>query len=281
MAHIDYLSFSFTPTPVAFEIASDDVPGRAVALLEAELGEEWCAYYLAEARFSKTTPMRPYSWAARYEEWGLEVHCHPSLPHAYVRLPGAACHYLNSRGRGVFDLAVARAERVTRIDLAHDFATPITPSEVGEAGFSPRIKSYSIVKSATGETLYLGARQSEKFTRVYKYEYPHERAGLLRVEMEYKGSKGKAIAAALGDGIPGIYWGEFDALGIIALAELRAASEDARTVSVPRTNPAAAGTYKWLTEVALPSIRKAIATGVLDKVTVMEYVEYTYSDIPF
>lgn len=281
MPHIDYFSFTFPPAPEVFEIAVNEYAERAVLLLARELGGEWCDYYLVSKEFSVVSPMRPYAHAARHDRTGIEVHYHQALMHAYIRIPGGACRMLDMDGKGLKGIIEARASSATRIDIANDFATKLRPEEVRDAGFSRRISSISLIKSGVGETFYLGSRQSEKFTRVYRYDPPHIRADFLRVEMEFKRDKAKAVAAALGAGVDDVYWSEFSLLQL-GHPELQRMRTSGRLVEpAPRATRGQAGREKWVKEIALPSIRRAIIEGIVDKNVVLEYIEHTYGDVPF
>lgn len=282
MPHIDYLSFTFAPSPEAFEFSVDDIANRGATLLVAELGKEWFEHYAVTDYFYHVKAMRPYRTAIKHHGMGVEIHWNEALIHAYMRFTGEACAVFNRRGDGMRDLAFARASRVTRIDLAHDFRVTTRPEDVMNAGFSPRIQSVSMTKSSTGETLYLGSRQSEKFTRVYRYDPPNPRSETLRVEIEFKGDKAKSISQSLGhQAVPDVYWGEFRALQLSHDALSSEAPSESKSAPLPRQKTSEAGTDRWLRLVALPAIRSAILNGRLEKQEVLEYFEHVYTEIPF
>lgn len=112
--------------------------------------------------------------------------------HILLELPGTACQLLRDLG-DLGNVVKANAQRITRVDLACDFITRITPLEFVAAGVSPRIKTRSQIVSSTGQTVYLGSPNSDRFARVYQYNDPHPRAGMLRVEFVNRRTSARAV----------------------------------------------------------------------------------------
>lgn len=82
--------------------------------------------------------------------------------------------------------------RLGRLDVAIDVETDERPQAYYDAYKGNLSKAFEV--SPTGETFYLGSRKSDKFMRIYRYNAPHERAHLLRFEIQYKREFARAAA---------------------------------------------------------------------------------------
>lgn len=80
------------------------------------------------------------------------------------------------------------AIRVTRLDIARDFATDLYPDALLPYIAGGRGRTSGLITSDTGQTASFGSRSSDKYLRVYRYNPPHPRAGTLRFEWEIKGA---------------------------------------------------------------------------------------------
>lgn len=175
------------------------------------------------------------------------------------------------------DLALAARDRCTRIDLAVDIKTLTTPEDFmarrGKSAFS----STSVIKSATGETCYLGARTGTRMARVYRYADPHPRSRLLRIEAEYKGDGAKQIASQL---------------LITSLKTVVTAAHEAFKWEHPDWQPeigeiskiparaydrAGASTLRWLNTTVAQSLKKAAEIGLID---LIDWLKSHFPDLP-
>lgn len=72
---------------------------------------------------------------------------------------------------------------VTRLDIAYDVKCDTRPIYVLNKQIgSNRMKTFSQIKSSTGETAYIGSQKSERYLRIYRFDPPHERSDWLRFE---------------------------------------------------------------------------------------------------
>ena len=90
-------------------------------------------------------------------------------------------------------LAQSVRNAITRLDYAVDVRTGVRPSEFGAKRQHQTFRSTSLIKSDTGETLYVGSPKSDRFCRVYRYAKPHPRHALLRIEYVFR--RGMATSA--------------------------------------------------------------------------------------
>lgn len=135
------------------------------------------------------------------------VMAHPDLQHALVQLSGQACIALDSE-QVLYSLIRSVAARCTRIDVAGDILTDVSPSEFVEAGFSDRFSYASHTTSPRGESVYIGSPASARRAIVYRYNPPHPRARYLRVEHRARGDHASYTCKAISiDGLPGVLAG--------------------------------------------------------------------------
>jgi len=137
----------------------------------------------------------PYTDAWKIDEEGITLFASPTLTHCCVEVSGMGCERLIERG--ILDVVLARcSERITRIDIASDIETDVMPLEfVGQVN-KKRMRASGYQKSESGETCYVGSQKSERYARVYRYNKPHPRAHLLRVECVFRKDYAKAVARA-------------------------------------------------------------------------------------
>jgi len=187
---VDWLSFT-VPVQGGYE----DVETFAQYLLGAlwgTVGEtifDKCFQYEWKERKAGRAP---YSHSHDVGETSIVVFSNPKRNDALVELSGKACEFV--RSLGLLKSLIERVQtRVTRVDLATDIETKTKPTE-----FSPKEKyastfTYSELNSRTGQTVYLGSINSERYTRVYRYAPPHPRAKYLRVEFVFRRKVARAI----------------------------------------------------------------------------------------
>lgn len=136
---------------------------------------------------------KPHSvsrWAA---DNGIAVFANAKLPHFLVEISGRGCEALRQVGQ-LENVLIEIANRVTRIDIACDMECDTDPQAFANRRDKGRFKSAGLERSATGTTVYVGARKSNRWAKVYRYNEPHPRHLLLRAEHTFKGEDGKAAA---------------------------------------------------------------------------------------
>jgi len=157
---------------------------------------------ISEAIFSRPfSPVRgraPYSVCVRREDNAISIFFGGKQSHILIEITGAGCEDLSRRAQ-LLPLVELVRPSLSRIDVAVDMPVPVTPSEFLSFGFSDRFKARSSMVTETGETQYVGSRDSERYARVYRYAPPHPRHEWLRCEFVLKHENAKAAAALLGD----------------------------------------------------------------------------------
>lgn len=183
-----------------------------------------------------------------------------NLRHLTVEFSGQGCDWLRSNDL-LYKVLEGVKERVTRIDIATDFATTVTPEDFVHAGYSNRFTATGIYTSASGQTVYVGSQKSERFARVYRYAPPHPRSNLLRVECVLRRDVAKQSLAFL------LCHDEkrlADALGASFEWKhpLWASHADATdTLSLARGERSNANTVRWLITSVAPAFKRLVSEG--------------------
>jgi len=194
IAKIDWYSFS------VFVGGGDDrgFSETAVRMREAlnELREDLSFMLGMEDTIEPLKGRAPYSHQYRSKETLCHFFFHPKLDHALIEIPGQACDRLMARGF-LYDILAATWHRSTRVDIAADILTDTKPSDFIAQRDVARFRSHSSFISESGETEYIGSRTSDRYARVYRYNEPHERAHLLRVEHVLKAEQARQLVPQL------------------------------------------------------------------------------------
>jgi len=195
---IDWLSFTvpvYAGTLDLEQYATHVVGGLLVAV------GEHCFNWMFDTQWIERKAGRaPYAYSHTIGTSGIVVFSNPKRNDVLVELSGKACDYI--RIVGVQEELLERVKnRVTRLDLACDMETSTTPVDFAPRSQYATTKTYSEISSRTGQTVYLGSMASERYTRVYRYAYPHPRARCLRVEFVFRRKVARAVVdQILGEG---------------------------------------------------------------------------------
>lgn len=211
------------------------------------------------------TPQRPYRRAWACPNTGWRINADWKRKEALIVFNGAACEMLRKIGRDAERQVLLQVSvSGSRLDLATDITTVLPVREVEQAGWSKRITSNSFISSQRGDTLYVGARSSGAFARVYRYAAPHPRHALLRVEHELKKEQARAVAQIARDH------------GVLAAQRSVAAKFDykhpiikrtfegtTRAIVTERHERELAKTEAWLITQCAPAFQRLVRKGVI------------------
>lgn len=253
-AIIDWLSFSLPVyAPVKNEVD---------ATVFAEL-----AYYLPDLtanmidwEWIETSGRAPYDRS--YTCSGFRIFAGVGVPHIAIEVSGRGCKLMREMNMFFYVLSIVH-DRVSRIDVALDIETDVAPSDFVDEGYSGRIRSVGRIKSDSGETVYVGSQKSDRYCRVYRYESPHERSHLLRIEYVFRRKEAKIVALEISkDGVASVaaranctYKWEHGLMD-----ELKDVS--GLTASVAHRTKAK--TLRWLIKQVAPAFRGLVADGVIE-----------------
>lgn len=199
--HIDWLTFTLSPVWVS-TIAEGQFENAYInALMDGILyaiPEETAVKAFGGGWKKNERSRAPYTDAWTISQGGVTLFASPSLHHFCIEISGSGCERLISENV-LQSLLIAVAERVTRIDIACDIETDVKPTEFAENRSHERMRASGYQVSETGETYYVGSQKSDRYARVYRYNKPHPRSHLLRVEHVFRRDCAKVVAKQCAD----------------------------------------------------------------------------------
>ena len=194
---------------------------------------------------------------------GLYVKIQPNTRYVAVDLSGKVCQVFRTLNL-LDDLIRKTAYRASRVDIAVDLESDITPRDIAFNLDNERMKVTGQEDSSSGQTIYVGSRNSERYAAIYRYFEPHPRAHLLRFEMRHKKRTARHVAQEIavmgvsdvGRGLLARYQPKYYMLrDIINGHEVTTITPDHRV----RT-----GRYRWLLETVPVALERAVKEGEID-----------------
>jgi len=218
-------------------------------------------------------PRAPYSYARRTDDCTRTLYVHPLSTHFTLEISGAYCQRIASE---MPSLLQAYSGHFSRLDVAVDMETTVSPIEFDAAIDAPLIQTRSKMQSSTGQTVYIGSRTSERFARVYRYFEPHPRAHLLRAEFQLKGKYANALAQEVSSGT------SLDSLAAgmgknFGFAHPCWTTREAPKMVRVESHAQSGQTVAWLTTTIAPLLRRLNREGRLD--VQMWFDEYVMKDV--
>jgi len=265
-SHIDWLTFTMTPiyqssypegTP--FEEQYAEAIGQAFLatfgsdLVSAAFGGQWSKNERSRA---------PYTDSWKLGESSITLFASPSLTHCCVEVSGLGCERLIKLGilHVVLDCI---QKRVTRIDIATDIETETKPREFVATLAHDRMRASGYQISESGETCYVGSQKSDRYARVYRYNDPHPRSHLLRIEHVFRKEYAKNVAAkAVSSDLRDIAAAAGKAFGW-AHPVWKLGDDSVVDIGIVAAERNAGKTVYWLVNSVAPAFKKLCETGVI------------------
>ncbi len=259
-SHIDWITFTMS---MIYYGARDEDYAEAIhngfvdmfgqELLSLAFGGDWVKNERARA---------PYTDAWKINGDGITLFASPNLTHCCVEISGQGCETL--LGKALLEKVLQSCKyRVTRIDIACDIETETRPLEFVNKVNHERMRTSGHVVSDTGETCYVGSQKSERYARVYRYNPPHPRAKLLRVEHVFRKEHAKKVAAECATtGIEAVAFASGEAFGW-AHGIWDPAVVDSPDISVTRERGNSGNTVFWLVNSVAPAFKRLCDTGAI------------------
>jgi len=257
-SHVDWLTFTL---PMWFSTRTDDTYSGAIefafvstfeaATLAKAFGGSWERQERSRA---------PYTNAWTMPDAGITLFASQSLNHCCVEISGSGCERLIALGE-MENVMRSTVERITRIDIATDIETDVTPMQFTAELEHKRMRSHGTQISSTGETVYIGSQKSDRYARVYRYAKPHPRAHLLRVEAVFRKQNAKTVVGRLLDtGINAVAKAAGDAFGFNHVVWRPYDGQDA-DISIVSPSRTAGNTVHWLITAAAPAFKRLVESG--------------------
>lgn len=194
---VDWISFSSIGFPFDPEGVTPVGEGIA-AMLTEQIGSDLFDRVFSGS-FTNGKGRKPYKHSFSNPDHSVSVFWGETLGHITTEISGTGCQRLDSEGL-IEELLAKVFTRCTRLDIAVDIDTKTPVKAFADARTPGRFKAHEHKVSAEGETVYIGSYKSERFARVYRYNEPHPRAHLLRVEFVQRDDLAHAAAWRVSQG---------------------------------------------------------------------------------
>src|ERR1044071_1571589 len=227
--------------------------------------------FLNISEYSVEQGARQYHYRLRHNSSEMALSFGGINNHILVECAGKTCDTFDSADL-LYPLISATCERTTRIDFAVDIETTEDPRTFSAFRNSKAFKSSGEQRTPSGRTNYVGGRKGERMARVYRYEPPHPRSHLLRVEAEYKGHAAKAAAGHLLE--VGVRQACLDAHSPFQWTSPTWSPENGSGIKIPYKayRPENAATVRWLYGDVVTALSKALKKGLIDWDEWLKYV---------
>jgi len=264
--HIDWLTFTMTPRYGTFDNDGMSVGEDYAAAIEQAWNTTFDGETIAKAfggSWEKQERSRaPYTDAWVLPEKGISLYAGISLNHCCVEISGSGCEKLIQADL-LEKILRAVVDRITRIDIACDIETDTTPTQFVSALKHKRMRSGGHQFSSSGETQYVGSRKSERFARVYRYNKPHPRSHLLRIEHVFHKAYAKTVAQAILDsGMESVANASGEAFGW-SHPIWDTTSDSMADLSIVTAERNEGKTVFWLVNSVAPAFRRLCDNGVI------------------
>lgn len=268
--HIDWLSFTLK-TQLEPKTAKQLYLDARQKLKEQDNGTE--QIFFDGQGYEPATSRSPYRVAIARADNGSRIYGSSHTETILFELTGRGCEPFR-KAEGGRAIIGSLHERITRIDIAVDIRSTVTPTDFANARSHDRFRSLGFIRSPTGETVYVGSAKSDRFCRVYRYNPPHPRADLLRVEYVFR--RGLARDAALQYASKediGKYTAQLGNTFGFNHQSWQPGTETDERLRVPILMRDDADTVYWLYHQVAPAIKRMMETGGFD---MAEWLQYVY-----
>jgi len=262
--HIDWLTFTMTPryqSSYADGVSMADQYANAIeqAFIQAFGGELVASAFGGDWQKNERS-RAPYTDSWKLGERGITLFASPTLNHCCVEISGSGCETLISAG--ILNRVLGCVDdRVTRIDIASDIETSTRPAVFVERVNHERMRASGYQNSDSGETCYVGSQKSDRYARVYRYNPPHPRSHLLRIEHVFRREYAKVVAKqVLNADLESVAEAAGQAFG---WAHNDWKTSDIQVVDISIISPKrdAGNTVFWLTNTCAPAFRRLVENG--------------------
>lgn len=254
-----------------------------------EVGKETCDYVIrsfvslledvaVQAYFSENWSLETakgfYTARLRHDATGVALSFGSVNAHVFAELSGKPCDILDGLD-ALIPLVMSTSNKCSRIDMAVDFITDTTPERFSAFRNTTRWKYAPTYPSASGTTVYVGSRTSERMARVYRYNEPHPRAHMLRVEAEYKGKAARALAGLVNES--NLAEVISDAHSVFGWNDTLWSEQigEGEKVAYTSHRPANANTVRWLYGDVAKALKRAVDENLID---MKDWLDFVFKD---
>jgi len=258
--HIDWLTFTLT---LRYEGEGSEAYACAIRNGFVDAFGTVLADRVFAGNFTlKDRSRAPYKHAYADTLLGISVFASPTLTHFCVEISGQGCERLIELG-AMNEVLTAIHERCTRIDIACDIETEVRPTDFVACLKHERMRASGYQKSSTGETCYVGSQKSDRYARVYRYNAPHPRSHLLRVEHVFRRENAKSVALQCVDNsMENVSVAAGKAFGWSHM-DWKTSDDNGCDISAFKERGRTGSTVYWLVNQCAPAFKKLVQTGAI------------------
>jgi len=259
-AKIDYLSFTL-PVNLSGAGHSDHIYDEINWALEGRILTGF-RNLLTMGNPTINKPRGRYGTGLRWEANNVNLWWGGSANHTLIEVSGVGCQLLRDSNT-LLETVHCVQDRCTRLDIAADIVTPTTPREFVTKKLDNRFPITEQHDTETGKTQYAGSRKSDRYARVYVYQPPHPRAGVLRVEHVLRSKFAKVGSAQLlNDGLPMLVSRLGNTFGW-QHPDWKPDNVTDGKLRVQRHDKTDAGTLRWAIRAVAPALAKMHRNGLI------------------
>lgn len=271
-ARVDWISFTLKTD--AHIMTASDLYYAAKGLLKG-ISNDHATYIFNGTGFDPSKGRAPYALALARDDAGCRIYGGGPLASVLFELSGRGCEGLYPLSHAQRFLAGVLSG-VSRVDFAFDLRTGTRPADFTNHRSHQGFRSISFIKSDTGETVYVGSPKSDRFARVYRYNPPHPRSELLRVEHVFRRGLARTTAE--------IFVREGDTASFFARMgntwgwnhkDWRPNVQTVEKIAIPAATRENMDTVNWLYKQVAPAMRRMMREGAID---LTDWLEFVYAD---
>lgn len=194
LCSIDYLSWTI-PTDAIGNTRNHLLGPMTEQVVNEFMGSDIDAL-LDDQPFTLLRGRAPYQASWGRADGGVRFYSSSSLSNVLVEVSGVGCKTIQARQVLPRILAMVQT-RLSRIDLAVDIETKTAPYVFAAKRDVAKHRTITDWRSDSGDTFYVGSMKSDRYCRVYRFNPPHPRSAMLRVEHVFRRAAAKSFGAAL------------------------------------------------------------------------------------
>ncbi len=237
---------------------------NAASGLIRRIGNDYQQYLFGGIGFEQTVGRPPYRHALARNDGGFRFYGGGHNKSILFELTGRGCAGLDG-----YEVSTGFiqpfAESLTRLDFASDVRSDTLPGMFANKRSHQGFRAVSFIRSGTGETAYVGSAKSDRFARVYRYNKPHPRHELLRIEHVFRRGLAKSAYQTLVDASSfeafaaqvGNTWGWQH-------PDWQPGHVTDERVTTPKIDRSDEDTIAWLYKQVAPAVARLWRSGALD-----------------
>jgi hypothetical protein len=204
----------------------------------------------------------PYEQGWSDEIRGIKLWAGGKIPHFTAEHSGKGMAYLRENLIETEYLSKV-CPLLSRIDVAVDIETDQTPDEFVSQRIGGKQSNEARFSGQSGLTRYIGSPHSERYMRVYRYNAPHPRSHLLRVETVFRRAYAKSVGTSiLAHGLENVASQALTDFGFDGAVDFKESVEPLKLTPYPAERNGGK-TLRWLITQVAPAFKSLVRDGTI------------------